>query len=41
MKVRVVDQPSFWILCLLMKPDQFAAIFWFWKVLEVAVVDGG
>ena len=41
MKVRVVDQSSFWILCSLMKPDQFATIFWFWKLLQVAVVDGG
>ena len=41
MKVRVVDQSSFWIFCSLMKPDQFATTLWFWKLLEVAVVDGG
>ena len=41
MKVRVVDQPSFWILCSLMKPDEFAPILWFWKLLEVAVVNSG
>ena len=41
MKVRVVDQSSFWILCSLMKPDQFAPILWFWKLLEIAVVNSG
>ena len=30
MKMRVVDQASFWIWCPLMKPDQFATILWFW-----------
>jgi hypothetical protein len=40
MEVRVVDQSSFWIFCSLMKPDQFATMFWFWKLLKVAMVDG-
>ncbi len=40
MEMRMVDQSPFGILCSLMKPDQFAAIFWFRKLLEVAMVDG-
>ena len=40
MQVGMIDQSSFRILCSLMKPDQFAAIFWFRKLLEVAMVDG-